>query len=89
MKNSFFFHFYNLDEDSEKISLLLDTVPALNNIFQIHGKVGEGTFSSVFLATLKDGGKRSKNFAIKHLVPTCHPGRIERELQCLKDIGYV
>lgn len=76
-----------LDEDSDKISRLLENVPALNNIFEIHGKVGEGTFSSVFLATLKDGGKRSKNFAVKHLVPTCHPGRIERELQCLKDIG--
>ncbi|XP_076478567.1 cell division cycle 7-related protein kinase isoform X2 [Bombus vancouverensis nearcticus] len=48
--------------------------------------VGEGTFSSVYLATLKlsDG---SKKFALKHLVPTRHPEKIERELQCMQQIG--
>lgn len=52
----------------------------------MHGKVGEGTFSSVYLATLKlsDG---SKKFALKHLVPTRHPEKIERELQCMQQIG--
>ena len=74
------------DDGNERIALLLNSVPALNDLFNIHYKVGEGTFSSVFLATLKNTSC-SKNFAIKHLVPTCHPNRIERELQCLKDIG--
>ncbi|XP_011494878.1 PREDICTED: cell division cycle 7-related protein kinase-like [Ceratosolen solmsi marchali] len=74
------------DNGAKQISLLLRTVPILNELFSIHYKVGEGTFSSVYLATLKNS-LQSKNFAVKHLIPTCHPGRIERELQCLKDIG--
>lgn len=74
------------DDESDKIASLINTVPILDELFHIHYKVGEGTFSSVFLATLKNSSQ-SKNFAVKHLVPTCHPGRIERELQCLKDIG--
>lgn len=52
----------------------------------MHGKVGEGTFSSVFLATLKSSDG-SKKFALKHLVPTRHPEKIERELQCMQQIG--
>ncbi|XP_058799639.1 cell division cycle 7-related protein kinase-like [Phymastichus coffea] len=74
------------DDGNAKISLLLNAMPVLDDLFYIHYKVGEGTFSSVFLATLKNT-TQSRNFAVKHLVPTCHPGRIERELQCLKDIG--
>lgn len=65
---------------------MLNTMPVLNDLFDIHYKVGEGTFSSVFLATLKNS-TQSRNFAVKHLVPTCHPGRVERELQCLQEIG--
>ncbi|XP_051161595.1 cell division cycle 7-related protein kinase-like [Leptopilina boulardi] len=76
----------NYTEDKEEISLLLQTVPALNDLFNIHCKVGEGSFSSVFLATLKSS-KDSKKFAIKHLIPTCHPSRIQREMNCLKKIG--
>ncbi|KAJ8668425.1 hypothetical protein QAD02_010088 [Eretmocerus hayati] len=74
------------DDDQEEIKSLLELVPVLDELFHLHYKVGEGTFSTVFLATLKSSSK-SKNFAVKHLVPTCHPGRIERELKCLKEIG--
>lgn len=73
-------------DDKEEITALLQTVPALNDLFNLHCKVGEGSFSSVFLATLKSS-KESKKFAIKHLIPTCHPSRIQRELSCLKKIG--
>ncbi|XP_046466941.1 cell division cycle 7-related protein kinase isoform X1 [Neodiprion pinetum] len=78
----------NVDEENEKdkISYLIRKLPVLGNLFHIHGKIGKGTFSSVFLATLKSSTNQRK-FAIKHLVPTCHPRRIERELQCLQDIG--
>ncbi|XP_044728667.1 cell division cycle 7-related protein kinase-like [Chrysoperla carnea] len=68
-----------------------EKLPELYNIFTIHGKIGEGTFSSVFVASLKSNNSielsKNKLFAIKHLVPTCHPSRIERELKCLKEIG--
>jgi cell division control protein 7 len=68
-------------------------LPVLAEQFHVHWKVGEGTFSSVFLGTLKNIDPNSKHvarqFAIKHLVPTSLPSRTERELQCLQDIGYV
>lgn len=60
--------------------------PLLTEMFDIHGKVGEGTFSSVFLATLKSSDG-SKKFALKYLVPTRHPEKIQRELQCMQEIG--
>lgn len=69
-------------------SNLKKSVPLLGELFNIHRKVGEGAFSSVFLATLKSSN-RKKKFALKHLIPTCHPDRIERELKCLQQIGYV
>lgn len=76
------------DDRKERDNTLMckNTFPLLTDLFDVHGKVGEGTFSSVFLATLKasDG---SKKFALKHLVPTRHPEKIERELQCMQQIG--
>lgn len=71
---------------TENDAAVNNTIPLIKDLFHVHGKVGEGTFSSVFLATLKtsDG---SKKFALKHLVPTRHPEKIERELQCMQEIG--
>lgn len=66
---------------------LKKSIPLVNELFHIHCKVGDGTFSSVFLATLKSSNRHTK-FALKHLIPTCHPERIERELQCLQQMGY-
>ncbi|KAK1127768.1 hypothetical protein K0M31_003255 [Melipona bicolor] len=73
------------DNDENNVTVK-NTVPLIKDLFHIHKKVGEGTFSSVFLATLKlsDG---SKKFALKYLVPTRHPEKIERELQCMQQIG--
>lgn len=61
-------------------------LPNLTSTFNLHKKIGEGTFSAVFMATLRNGNT-SKKFALKHLVPTTHPKRIEVELHCLKKIG--
>ncbi|XP_076249029.1 cell division cycle 7-related protein kinase [Calliopsis andreniformis] len=74
------------ETENDNVVALMNTIPLLKDLFHIHGKVGEGTFSSVYLATLKssDGSKR---FALKHLVPTRHPEKIERELQCMQQIG--
>ncbi|KAJ8734405.1 hypothetical protein PYW07_014956 [Mythimna separata] len=83
----------NSKDDVEKYQIkeLLHKLPRLDKIFEVHRKIGEGTFSSVYLgslrqhATLPDSEKRW--FAIKHLVPTAHPARIEHELRCLQDMG--
>ncbi|XP_076754352.1 cell division cycle 7-related protein kinase [Xylocopa sonorina] len=74
------------DNDDENKVIVSNTIPLIRDLFHVHGKVGEGTFSSVFLATLKSSDS-SKKFALKHLVPTRHPEKIERELQCMQQIG--
>jgi len=77
--------------DLRQMEFLLKGLPVLGQIFDLHHKIGEGTFSSVFLATLRgvkpNSGLANKQFAIKHLIPTTHPSRAERELKCLQDIG--
>jgi len=67
---------------------LIASIPIVDKLFNVHYKVGKGAFSSVFLATLKSSDQRKK-FALKQLIPTCHPERIKRELQYLQQIGYV
>ncbi|KAF7987509.1 hypothetical protein HCN44_003271 [Aphidius gifuensis] len=68
------------------IEKMLDNLPVLRQLFNVHFKIGEGTFSNVYLATMKSS-KESKKFAIKHLIPTYPENRIARELQCLQEIG--
>ncbi|XP_076278911.1 cell division cycle 7-related protein kinase-like isoform X3 [Lasioglossum baleicum] len=74
------------EDETDNVVDLKNKIPLLKELFHIHGKVGEGTFSSVFLATLKSSNG-SKKFALKHLVPTRHPEKIERELLCMQQIG--
>ncbi|KAJ6655822.1 hypothetical protein lerEdw1_004686 [Lerista edwardsae] len=68
---------------STDIEKLYQAVPQLANVFKIKGKIGEGTFSSVYLATAQLRGGREEKVALKHLIPTSHPLRIAAELQCL------
>ncbi|XP_034935324.1 cell division cycle 7-related protein kinase [Chelonus insularis] len=69
-----------------EITLLLKELPIIDELFEVHYKIGEGTFSSVYLATCKNK-QNSRKFAIKHIIPTYPPDRIELELQCLQEIG--
>uniref|UniRef100_A0A3Q3EN04 non-specific serine/threonine protein kinase n=1 Tax=Labrus bergylta TaxID=56723 RepID=A0A3Q3EN04_9LABR len=69
------------------IESVYKAVPQLAKVFHIMDKIGEGTFSSVYLgeAQMRDG--RREMFALKHLIPTSHPTRIAAELQCLTVAG--
>ncbi|XP_019958305.1 cell division cycle 7-related protein kinase isoform X3 [Paralichthys olivaceus] len=69
------------------IEFLHKAVPQLAKVFRIVDKIGEGTFSSVYLgeAQMRDGSR--ERFALKHLIPTSHPTRIAAELQCLTVAG--
>ncbi|XP_056116793.1 cell division cycle 7-related protein kinase isoform X2 [Rhinichthys klamathensis goyatoka] len=69
------------------IAYLYEVLPQLSRIFRIIDKIGEGTFSTVYLAEaqMTDGSRRM--FALKHLIPTSHPVRIAAELQCLTVAG--
>ena len=46
-----------------------------------------GTFSNVYLATLRSLGENSPQFALKHIFSTSHPKRIANEIRCLNEIG--
>lgn len=71
----------------EKMLSLLNKLPQLGQLFDLHYKVGEGTFSNVYLATFREAP--NAKFAVKHLIPTCHPSRVIRELKCMQEIGGV
>ncbi|XP_026478730.1 cell cycle protein kinase spo4-like [Ctenocephalides felis] len=74
-----------------RIEIMLKSLPRLDEIFEIHNCIGSGTFSSVYLSTLKSENDLAfaerQKFAIKYLLPTSHPKRIERELMCLQKAG--
>ncbi|BES93775.1 STYKc [Nesidiocoris tenuis] len=75
----------------EKIQLLGAKLPILQEMFTVHEKIGEGTFSDVYLASLKSnvylGNDKNRKFAVKHLIPTCSPSRVIKELKCMQEIG--
>ncbi|XP_048774454.1 cell division cycle 7-related protein kinase-like [Ostrea edulis] len=71
----------------EEIECLYEFVPEVDHHFVVLDKIGEGTFSSVFLAQLKHYKELPQKFALKHIIPTSHPCRIEGELRCLQEIG--
>ncbi|NWV86452.1 CDC7 kinase, partial [Dasyornis broadbenti] len=73
-----------IKKDIEK---LYEAVPQLVNLFKIKEKIGEGTFSSVYLATAQLQTGCEEKVALKHLIPTSHPLRIAAELQCLTVAG--
>ncbi|XP_059915646.1 cell division cycle 7-related protein kinase isoform X2 [Gadus macrocephalus] len=70
-----------------EIDNLYKAVPQLHKVFNVIDKIGEGTFSAVYLGEAKmlDGGR--ERFALKRLIPTSHPARIAAELQCLTIAG--
>ncbi|XP_071488728.1 cell division cycle 7-related protein kinase-like [Diadema antillarum] len=69
------------------INNLLQSVPQVDELFKVIDKIGEGTFSSVYRAVLKQYPDSSQEFALKHIIPTYHPDRILSELSCLVKIG--
>jgi len=56
--------------------------------YSLEEKIGEGTFSTVYLAK-KNGTSQvkdsDKNLALKLLVPTSKPGRISMEIKCMQE----
>lgn len=70
-----------------EISSVIEKFPQIHENFEITKKAGEGTFSKVYLAKLRKDP--TQIFALKHLIPTSSPGRIENELKCLQVLGGV
>ncbi|XP_037682587.1 cell division cycle 7-related protein kinase [Choloepus didactylus] len=80
-------HNFKLPGVKRDIEKLYEAVPQLGNVFKIKDKIGEGTFSSVYLATAQLQVGPEEKIALKHLIPTSHPVRIAAELQCLTVAG--
>ncbi|KAM4873044.1 cell division cycle 7-related protein kinase isoform 2-T2 [Thomomys bottae] len=78
---------YKLAGVQKDIEKLYEAVPQLRSVFKIKDKIGEGTFSSVYLATAQSQEGTEEEIALKHLIPTSHPVRIAAELQCLTVAG--
>ncbi|KAM6167845.1 cell division cycle 7-related protein kinase isoform 2-T2 [Erethizon dorsatum] len=78
---------FKLSGVKKDIEKLYEAVPQLGNVFKIKDKIGEGTFSSVYLATAQLQVGPEEKIALKHLIPTSHPARIAAELQCLTVAG--
>ncbi|XP_036111717.1 cell division cycle 7-related protein kinase isoform X1 [Molossus molossus] len=78
---------FKLPGVKKDIEKLYEAVPQLSNMFKIKDKIGEGTFSSVYLATAQLQVGHEEKIALKHLIPTSHPIRIAAELQCLTVAG--
>uniref|UniRef100_A0A8D1T2F3 Cell division cycle 7-related protein kinase n=1 Tax=Sus scrofa TaxID=9823 RepID=A0A8D1T2F3_PIG len=78
---------FKLPGVKKDIEKLYEAVPQLGNVFKIKDKIGEGTFSSVYLATAQLQVGPEETIALKHLIPTSHPVRIAAELQCLTVAG--
>ncbi|KAH8308577.1 hypothetical protein KR018_011943, partial [Drosophila ironensis] len=75
----------------EAITDLLVRIPDVSKLFDVHSRIGNGTFSTVLLATLRREAHlpevMKRKFAIKHHIPTSHPDRIMKELQCMTKMG--
>lgn len=81
--------FFHMEIFSELVAELKSQIPDVENIFKIHRRIGEGTFSTVFLTSLRahEHLPNKRLFALKYLIPTSHPRRIAQELRCLREIG--
>lgn len=71
---------------SERMSKVFKVLPIASS-FKLVNEIGEGTFSTVYLARAEGGlGKSNKKeVALKHLTPTSKPGRIMMEVRCMRE----
>nr|XP_002052794.3 cell division cycle 7-related protein kinase [Drosophila virilis] len=79
------------DKNAEALQELQTSIPEITKIFDVHCRIGSGTFSTVLLGTLQRERQlpeaQRRRFAIKHHNPTNHPERILRELECMFRMG--
>lgn len=66
-----------------RINKVFESLPFAMN-FNLEEKIGEGTFSTVYLASRK---KSDIKIALKHLVPTSKPSKILMEANFMRDVS--
>ena len=77
-------HEDSLDSPDQRAKTVFSRT-ALSQSFTLVEQIGEGTFSTVYLAQDKHSAHRK--LALKHLVPTSKPSRILMEAHCMKAAG--
>ena len=73
-----------LDSPDQRAKSMFSRTP-ISQSFTLVEQIGEGTFSTVYLAQDKHSAHRK--LALKHLVPTSKPSRILMEADCMKAAG--
>lgn len=73
-------------EEEREILKLLKKLPILDEHFNVVKKIGEGTYSTVYLSSYKNS-KSKKQFAIKNLTDNFSLSRIQKELRFMQIIG--
>ena len=68
---------------SGRIIKVFSSLP-IKSSFTLSDQIGEGTFSTVYLAKRVGIGRGFSSLALKHLVPTSKPGRIMMEARCMQ-----
>jgi len=67
-----------------RVTRVFSSLP-ISTTFTLTEQIGEGTFSTVYLAKRSTSDEGRYNYlALKHLVPTSKPGRIMMEAKCMK-----
>ena len=77
-------HDDSLDSPDQRAKTVFSKIP-LSQSFTLVEQIGEGTFSTVYLA--QDKHCAQWKLALKHLVPTSKPSRILMEADCMKAAG--
>ena len=78
-----------------RLQSLLESMPQPAPRYRVRRAIGQGTFSTVYLADAKlgvdsdvsDERNSVSEIAVKHLVPTSSPDRILMEVECLRLAG--
>ena len=60
--------------------------PKIKENIIVEKKVGQGTFSFVYLGRFKRN--ENEKVALKYIIPTSAPTRTKQEIECLLNIGY-
>ena len=79
-------HDDSLDSPDQRAKTVFSKTP-LSQSFSLVEQIGEGTFSTVYLAEARDKHSAHWKLALKHLVPTSKPSRILMEADCMKAAG--
>jgi len=70
-----------IESSTDRQSLTINQIPAIQDLFIIESTLGKGTFGQVYLASLK--ACPGQSFALKYIFSKSSPQRVENEIKCL------